>query len=115
MPTSIRGSKKGRGAQVYHDATNTLHLSDLDDRVDKELLQELCIQAGPVVRIGMPPGEGGRNHKGYAFCEYPSPATAEYARALFTNCVVLYGRKLKVNFSPLGCKEPTLCRKDALQ
>lgn len=50
----------------------------------------------------MPRGDGGRTHKGYAFCEYPSVESATYARTLFANSVMLYGRAVKFNYSPQG-------------
>mmetsp|Transcript_12977 Transcript_12977/g.39273 ORF Transcript_12977/g.39273 Transcript_12977/m.39273 type:complete len:110 (-) Transcript_12977:2321-2650(-) len=93
--------------------TNTLYLADLDQRVDQRLLHELCLQAGPVVRISLPKEEG-FGHKGFAFCEYPSVETAQYAQALFAGTVRLYGRTIRVAFSPKGSTEQVQSLKDPL-
>ncbi len=41
-------------------------------------------------------------HKGFAFCEYPSVETAQYAQALFSGTVRLFGRLVRFNYSPKG-------------
>ena len=41
-------------------------------------------------------------HKGFAFCEYPSVETAQYAQALFSGTVRLFGRPVRCNYSPKG-------------
>lgn len=53
-------------------------------------------------------------HKGFAFCEYPSVETAQYAQALFSGTVRLFGRPVRFNYSPKGaaasrCFHP-ICR-----
>ena len=64
----------------------------------------LCSQAGPVERVHIPQEADG-THKGYAFCTFASVASAAYARELFQDLVCLFGRPLRINFSPQGSQD----------
>ncbi|BDA49962.1 probable splicing factor 3B subunit 4 [Coccomyxa sp. Obi] len=81
--------------------TDTLYLGGLDQRVTRRILYDLCIQAGPVVRIHIPEEEGG-THRGYAFCQFTSVESATYAHRLFQDLVLLFGRPLRVRYSHSG-------------
>ena len=81
--------------------TDTLYLGNLDGRVTRRILWDLCLQAGPVLDISLP-RESDDTPKGYAFCRYASVETAAYAKELFQDLVCLFGRPVRVNFSPQG-------------
>ena len=59
------------------------------------------MQAGPVTDISLPKEADG-TPKGYAFCQYCSVESAVYARELFQDLITLFGRPLRVAFSPQG-------------
>ncbi|KAK9828077.1 hypothetical protein WJX81_000557 [Elliptochloris bilobata] len=77
--------------QAQQQATDTLYLGNLDARVTRRLVYELCCQAGPVARVSVPEEAPG-THKGYAFCQYEDLESAKYAKALFEARVTLFGR-----------------------
>lgn len=59
------------------------------------------MQAGPVADISIPKEADG-TPKGYAFCQYTSVESAVYAWELFQDLLTLFGRPLRVQFSPQG-------------
>ena len=77
------------------NAAWTIHVSNLDFRVDEVLLWELFTHVGIVVEVTLPrdPIEG--THKQYAFVEFHKARDAQYACCIL-NGIKLYDQVLKV-------------------
>ena len=91
------------GAQ--QQPTSTVFFGNLDGRVDRQTLYEIGIQAGPVMEVRVPEDPGSGRSKGFAFVDYESIESAKYAIQLFTGNLVLYGRSVRLDYSPRGRTE----------
>eukprot|EP00884_Botryococcus_braunii_P010858 jgi/Botrbrau1/19774/Bobra.0124s0026.1 len=89
-----------------HQPTDTLYIGNLDQKVTRRLLYEICIQAGPVVRLDLPEDPAG-GHRGFGFCEYEDVESAIYAFRLFQGLVTLHGKALRFRFSPGSTRADT--------
>ncbi|KAL3157466.1 hypothetical protein ABBQ32_011933 [Trebouxia sp. C0010 RCD-2024] len=92
-------------AQDQQQVTDALFFGNLDPRVTKRILYDICIQAGPVSSINLPETKDETRPK-FGFCHFESTESAKYAHSLFQNSVTLYGRSLRVDYSPQGNPEP---------
>ncbi|KAL2651831.1 hypothetical protein R1flu_019959 [Riccia fluitans] len=77
----------------------TVYIGNLDERVDERLLYEIMVQAGPVLNVHIPRDKETKRHKGYAFAEYGSVESAQYALSLFSGLVTLYSRPVHFGFA----------------
>ncbi|WVZ67981.1 hypothetical protein U9M48_016980 [Paspalum notatum var. saurae] len=66
---------------------NTVFIGNLDEKVSERVLYEILIQAGHLVDLYIPCEKESNHPKGYAFAEYESEETAEYAVRLFSGLV----------------------------
>ncbi|XP_004308858.1 PREDICTED: splicing factor 3B subunit 4-like [Fragaria vesca subsp. vesca] len=81
---------------VERNLDATVHVGNLDPRVDEKLLWELFVQAGPVVNVYLPKDRVTNLHQGYGFVEFRSEEDAEYTiKAL--NMIKLFGKPIRVN------------------
>lgn len=81
--------------------SNTVYVGNLDSRVNKSLLYELFVQAGPISYIKFPKekqDEDDNQHSKYAFIKFVND-DVDYVCKLFDNRVSLYGKPLKVRRS----------------
>uniref|UniRef100_A0A667XBR9 RNA binding motif protein 7 n=1 Tax=Myripristis murdjan TaxID=586833 RepID=A0A667XBR9_9TELE len=78
------------------ETDRTLFISNLDKRVTEELLFELCVQAGPLIRTKIPKAPDG-TQKTFGFAFYKHEVSVPYAVQLF-NGMKLYGKKINAHF-----------------
>ncbi|KAK3012203.1 hypothetical protein RJ639_012773, partial [Escallonia herrerae] len=83
-----------------------LNTGNVDERVSDRVLYDILIQAGRVVDLYIPRDKETERPKGYAFAEYETEETADYAVRLFSGLVTLYSRTLK--FAISGQDKPGL-------
>lgn len=76
-------------------------IGNLDERVTDRVLYDILIQAGRVVDLRIPRDRETDKPKGYAFAEYETEESAEYAVKLFSGLVTLYNRTLKFAVSTI--------------
>uniref|UniRef100_A0AAV2J2M5 RRM domain-containing protein n=1 Tax=Knipowitschia caucasica TaxID=637954 RepID=A0AAV2J2M5_KNICA len=81
---------------IEEEADRTLFVRNLDSRVTEELLFELFLQAGPLVRTKIPKDNDGKQ-KTFGFAVYKHEVSAPYAVQLL-NGAMLFGRTLHVQF-----------------
>ncbi|WVZ67980.1 hypothetical protein U9M48_016980 [Paspalum notatum var. saurae] len=74
---------------------NTVFIGNLDEKVSERVLYEILIQAGHLVDLYIPCEKESNHPKGYAFAEYESEETAEYAVRLFSGLVRINGKTLR--------------------
>ncbi|EDR22178.1 splicing factor 3B subunit, putative [Entamoeba dispar SAW760] len=72
-----------------------VYCSDLDEKVDEQLLYELMIQAGPVVNVSIPRDRISNQHKGIGYVEFQHDYDADYAVKVFGDNIKLYGKQVK--------------------
>ncbi|KAL4566219.1 hypothetical protein LXL04_030331 [Taraxacum kok-saghyz] len=77
----------------------TVYVGNLDERVSDRVLYDILIQAGRVVDLHIPRDRETDRPKGFAFAEYETKESADYAVRLFTGLVTLYNRTLKFGIS----------------
>ena len=70
-------------------------IGNLDEKVSERVLYEILIQVGHVVDLHIPRDKETNRHKGYAFAEYETEETANYAVRLFSGLVRLHNKTLK--------------------
>ncbi|XP_078538007.1 RNA-binding protein 7 [Lissotriton helveticus] len=78
------------------EADLTLFVGNLDPRVTEELMFELFLQAGPVIRVKIPKDKDGKT-KNFAFVNFKHEESVPYAMNLLLG-TKLFGRTLKVQF-----------------
>uniref|UniRef100_A0A3Q2NR55 RRM domain-containing protein n=1 Tax=Fundulus heteroclitus TaxID=8078 RepID=A0A3Q2NR55_FUNHE len=88
---------------IEDEADRTLFIRNLDTRVTEELLFELFLQAGPLVRTKIPKDFDGKQ-KTFGFAVYKHEVSVPYAMQLL-NGTSLYGKSIQVQFRT---GEPTL-------
>ncbi|XP_075905958.1 RNA-binding protein 7 [Nelusetta ayraudi] len=81
---------------IEEEADRTLFVRNLDSRVTEELLFELFVQAGPLIRTKIPKDPDGKQ-KTFGFAVYKHEVSAPYAVQLL-NGTSLFGRTLHVQF-----------------
>eukprot|EP00873_Tetraselmis_striata_P006932 jgi/Tetstr1/427196/TSEL_017384.t1 len=85
-------------------ASCKVFLGNLDERVTRKTLYELCCLAGPVVELFTPKANAGSRR--FAFVHYDDYETAAYAVCLLNGTVRLFGQPLNVNFANDGALSP---------
>ncbi|KAE8295504.1 RNA-binding protein 7 RNA-binding motif protein 7 [Larimichthys crocea] len=81
---------------IEDETDRTLFIRNLDPRVTEELLFELFLQAGPLIRTKIPKDPDGKQ-KTFGFAVYKHDVSAPYAMQLL-NGTTLCGRTLHVQF-----------------
>ncbi|KAM3615375.1 uncharacterized protein V6R79_001190 [Siganus canaliculatus] len=81
---------------IEDETDRTLFIRNLDSRVTEELLFELFVQAGPLIKTKIPKDPDGKQ-KTFGFAVYKHEVSAPYAMQLL-NGISLYGRSLHVQF-----------------
>ncbi|KAM9359244.1 RNA-binding protein 7 [Symphorus nematophorus] len=81
---------------IEDETDRTLFIRNLDSRVTEELLFELFVQAGPLIKTKIPKDADGKQ-KTFGFAVYKHEVSAPYAVQLL-NGTSLYGRTLHVQF-----------------
>ncbi|CAK6974364.1 RNA-binding protein 7 [Scomber scombrus] len=81
---------------IEDETDRTLFIRNLDSRVTEELLFELFIQAGPLIKTKIPKDTDGKQ-KTFGFAVYKHEVSAPYAMHLL-NGMSLFGRTLHVQF-----------------
>ncbi|XP_062860982.1 RNA-binding protein 7 [Trichomycterus rosablanca] len=81
---------------IADDADRTLFVGNLDPQVTEELLFELFLQAGPLIKVKIPKDNDGKS-KQFAFVNFRHEASVPYSMELL-NGIRLYGRQLNIKF-----------------
>ncbi|XP_061537701.1 RNA-binding protein 7-like [Phycodurus eques] len=81
---------------IEDEADRTLFIRNLDARVTEELLFELFLQAGPLIKTKIPK-DGGGNRKTFGFAVYKHEESVPYAVQLL-NGTSLFDRTIHVQF-----------------
>ncbi|MEQ2307181.1 hypothetical protein AMECASPLE_015695 [Ameca splendens] len=81
---------------IEDEADRTLFIRNLDTRVTEELLFELFLQAGPLVKTKIPKDLDGKQ-KTFGFAVYKHEVSVPYAMQLL-NGTSLYGKTIQVQF-----------------
>lgn len=82
---------------IEPEVDRTLYIRNLDPRVTEELLFELFLQAGPLIKIIIPKSTNDAQRKSFAFALYKHEVSVPYAMQLL-NGTTLFGRKISVQF-----------------
>ncbi|KAI5082893.1 hypothetical protein GOP47_0002636 [Adiantum capillus-veneris] len=77
----------------------SVYIGNVDEKVDEKALYEIMIQAGPLVNLYMPRDKETNRHKGYAFAEFTTEKSAQYAVNLFSGLVYLHKKLLRFAIS----------------
>ncbi|MCO5596641.1 hypothetical protein L7F22_050709 [Adiantum nelumboides] len=77
----------------------SVYIGNVDEKVDERVLYEIMVQAGPLVDLYMPRDKETNRHKGYAFAEFTSETSAQYAVNLFSGLVSLHKKLLRFSIS----------------
>ncbi|XP_031429432.1 RNA-binding protein 7 isoform X2 [Clupea harengus] len=81
---------------IMDEADRTLFVGNLDPQVTEELLFELFLQGGPMIKVKIPKDNDGRP-KQFAFVNYKHEVSVPYGMSLL-NGTKLFGRQLKIQF-----------------
>ncbi|KAM9481007.1 RNA-binding protein 7 isoform 2-T2 [Clarias gariepinus] len=81
---------------IADEADRTLFVGSLDSQVTEELLFELFLQAGPVIKVKIPKDNDG-NSKQFAFVNFKHEDSVPYSMQLLTG-IRLYGRQLNLQY-----------------
>lgn len=81
---------------IEDEADRTLFIRNLDHRVTEEVLFELFLQAGPLIRTKIPKDPDGKQ-KTFGFAVFKHEVSAPYAMQLL-NGTVLFGKNIHVQF-----------------
>ncbi|TMS34951.1 hypothetical protein L596_002444 [Steinernema carpocapsae] len=71
------------------DLENTVYISKLSSKCTEAILEELCVQMGPVMHVEL-------NERGYAFVEFADDKSALFACKMLDG-IKLYGRAVTVH------------------
>lgn len=91
--------------QVHHNDRSTVFLKGLAQEVDDDILFELGIQFGQVVRVHIPMNRLTQQKEEFGFIEFASPADAQYMSDAITNSTAplrLFGRNVTVSYQVLS-------------
>ena len=86
--------------QQYNDRA-TVHLRNLSSDVDEDLLFELGVQFGEVVRVTLPVNKLTQQREEFGFIEFASPADAQYMRDVIHASVAplrLFGKTVQLSY-----------------
>uniref|UniRef100_A0A673INV7 RNA-binding protein 7-like n=1 Tax=Sinocyclocheilus rhinocerous TaxID=307959 RepID=A0A673INV7_9TELE len=81
---------------IADEADRTLFVGNLDPQVTEEVIFELFLQAGPLIKVKIPKDNDGKS-KQFAFVNFKHEVSVPYALNLL-NGVRLYGRQLNIQF-----------------
>ncbi|KAB5574710.1 hypothetical protein PHYPO_G00212160 [Pangasianodon hypophthalmus] len=81
---------------IAHEADRTLFVGNLDSQVTEELLFELFLQAGPLIKVKIPKDNDG-NSKQFAFVNFKHEVSVPYSMHLLSG-IRLYGRQLNLQY-----------------
>ncbi|KAI4879256.1 hypothetical protein NFI96_012460 [Prochilodus magdalenae] len=81
---------------IADEADRTLFVGNLDAQVTEELLFELFLQAGPLVKVKIPKDNDGRS-KQFAFVNFKHEVSVPYSMSLLQG-IRLYGRQLNIQY-----------------
>ncbi|KAJ8400392.1 hypothetical protein AAFF_G00397750 [Aldrovandia affinis] len=81
---------------IADEADRSLFVGNLDPKVSEELLFELFLQAGPLIKVRIPKDNDGKP-KHFGFVNFKHEVSVLYAMSLF-NGTRLFGRPLKIQF-----------------
>ncbi|XP_051580522.1 RNA-binding protein 7-like [Myxocyprinus asiaticus] len=81
---------------IADEADRTLFVGNLDPQVTEELIFELFLQAGPLLKVKIPKDNDGKS-KQFAFVNFKHEVSVPYALNLL-NGVRLFGRQLNIKF-----------------
>lgn len=81
---------------IADEADRTLFVGSLDPQVTEEVIFELFLQAGPLIKVKIPKDNEGKS-KQFAFVNFKHEASVPYALNLL-NGIRLYGRQLNIQF-----------------
>ncbi|XP_027017046.2 RNA-binding protein 7 [Tachysurus fulvidraco] len=81
---------------IADEAERTLFVGNLDSQVTEELLFELFLQAGPLIKVKIPRDNDG-NSKQFAFVNFKHEVSVPYSMQLLSG-IRLYGRQLNLKF-----------------
>ncbi|KAK2846997.1 hypothetical protein Q5P01_009996 [Channa striata] len=81
---------------IEEEADRTLFIRNLDSRVTEELLFELFLQAGPLIKTKIPKDSDGKQ-KSFGFAVYKHEVSVPYAMQLLDG-TSLFGRNIHVQF-----------------
>ncbi|XP_060780099.1 RNA-binding protein 7 [Neoarius graeffei] len=81
---------------IADEADRTLFVGNLDSQVTEELLFELFLQAGPVIKVKIPKDNDG-NSKQFAFVNFKHEVSVPYSMNLLGG-IRLYGRQLNLQY-----------------
>ncbi|XP_067275374.1 RNA-binding protein 7 [Pseudorasbora parva] len=81
---------------IADEADRTLFVGNLDPQVTEEVIFELFLQAGPLIKVKIPKDNDGKS-KQFAFVNFKHEVSVPYALNLL-NGIRLYGRQLNIQF-----------------
>ncbi|KAF4071951.1 hypothetical protein AMELA_G00268800 [Ameiurus melas] len=81
---------------IADEADRTLFVGNLDSQVTEELLFELFLQAGPLIKVKIPKNNDG-NSKQFAFVNFKHDVSVPYSMHLLSG-IRLYGRQLNLQY-----------------
>ncbi|KTF99556.1 hypothetical protein cypCar_00039693 [Cyprinus carpio] len=81
---------------IADEADRTLFVGNLDPQVTEEVIFELFLQAGPLIKVKIPKDSDGKS-KQFAFVNFKHEASVPYALNLM-NGIRLHGRQLNIQF-----------------
>mmetsp|Transcript_31165 Transcript_31165/g.47063 ORF Transcript_31165/g.47063 Transcript_31165/m.47063 type:complete len:232 (-) Transcript_31165:55-750(-) len=89
----------GKISEVYErNQEATIHVSNIDPKIDEELVMELFSQAGPVASVHMPRDKLSNAHQGYGFVEMKNEEDADYALRIL-GVTKLFGKPIRCSKS----------------
>lgn len=80
---------------LHQNKDATIYVGSLNEHVDEEILTELFIQAGPVVRVNIPRDKLSNRHNGFGFVEFRTEDDARYATELMQG-IRLFGNPIQI-------------------
>lgn len=66
------------------------------------MLFEIGIQAGPITSVTIPIDQTSGKNKGFGFMDYETLESAVYALNLFSGNLTLFGKEVRIAYSPRG-------------
>ena len=89
---------------LHQNKEATIYIGELSDHVTEEILLELFVQCGPIVRVNIPRDRVTNRANGYGFVEFSTSEDARYASTIM-NGIRLYGSSIKINSTNVGDEE----------
>lgn len=75
---------------------HTIYVGNLDSKVTREMLYELFVQFGPIIKIRYPKDKISQQHQGFAFIEYFTEDDVKYVQNVVNDTVKLFDKTLRV-------------------